>query len=261
MSDNDEKNKSGSFLLKIESIRKQTLAFSMYLKPDDVIVALNNEVFTFGEELLTEKLNDVFQEGKKSLLTIYRNNTFFDIVVPKSLGCKFSTTSKEETQEVQNLFLKKKITDLDELKEYTVMRDLRNNYEFIEKSNSVLAGLFPPAWLAYEQKWWVLSFFTTLCFLLLSINTWAFLIGWLIICIYCYKAQINLMLSFSALSGKAFSMKIATKDIHEAQKTIRELNPKAKFKYSKLEDPVKEEDQDENKKLNNNVAEDEKALV
>ena len=74
MSDNDEKNKSGSFLLKIESIRKQTLAFSMYLKPDDVIVALNNEVFTFGEELLTEKLNDVFQEGKKSLLTIYRNN-------------------------------------------------------------------------------------------------------------------------------------------------------------------------------------------
>ena len=69
------------------------------------------------------------------------------------------------------------------------------------------------------------------------------------------------MLSFSALSGKAFSMKIATKDIHEAQKTIRELNPKAKFKYSKLEDPVKEEDQDENKKLNNNVAEEEKALV
>ena len=39
------------------------------------------------------------------------------------------------------------------------MRDVYRNYEIIENSNSLSAGIFPPLWLAYSQKWWVLFLF------------------------------------------------------------------------------------------------------
>ena len=79
-----------------------------------------------------------------------------------------------------------------------IFRDLRNNFECIEDTFSIVAGLFPPAWLAYEQKWWVLSFFSIFSLLLLSINPWIFAIGWIIVSIYCYKAQKNLIAIYDA---------------------------------------------------------------
>ncbi len=259
---NENSNKNDGFLLKIETIRKNSFASSLFLKPDDIVVALNNEIFLIGEDALIEQLNNANQNGKRSLITIRRNNSFFDIIVPKSLGCTFSSTTQEETEDIKKFFSNKKIFDLDELKEFSVMRDLKNNYDLIEKSNSIIAGFFPPAWLAYEQKWWILSFFAILCVLLISVNFWLFLIGWMIMSIYCYKAQSNLLFSFSVLSGKAFSMKIAAKNIHSAQEIVRELNPKSRFKYSKLKTPsLENEEAENNQKLNNNVAGNEKALV
>ena len=62
--------------------------------------------------------------GQKSLITILRDNTFIDIIVPKSLGCKFTSTNQEETEQIKKLFSNKKIFDIEELKEFTVMRDL-----------------------------------------------------------------------------------------------------------------------------------------
>ena len=258
----ENNNKIGEFLLKIESMRKNSLAMSLFLKPDDVIVAVNNEIFLIGEDVLIEKLNNAKMNGQKSLITILRDNTFIDIIVPKSLGCKFTSTNQKETEQIKKLFSNKKIFDIEELKEFTVMRDLKNNYELIEKSDSLLAGFFPPAWLAYEQKWWILSFFSIFSILLISVNIWLFVIGWAIISVYCYKAQSNLLFSFSVLSGKAFSMNIAAKNIHYAHELIRELNPKSKFKYSKLKEPeIVNNKIEDAQKINNNVAADEKALV
>jgi len=50
--DNENKDNKSGFLLKIESIRKKSHAFSIFLKSNDIIVAVNNELFTHGEMLL-----------------------------------------------------------------------------------------------------------------------------------------------------------------------------------------------------------------
>ena len=52
----------------------------------------------------------------------------------------------------------------------------------------------------------------TLIFMLFSINFYIFLLGWVLTSIYCYKAQLNLLFSFSMLEGKAFSLKVAAKE-------------------------------------------------
>ena len=90
--------------------------------------------------------------------------------------------------------------------------------------------------------------FILMSFMLLSINPFMFLLGWVLTSVYCYQAQLNLLFSFSMLEGKVFTLKFAARSIDEAHKLVRLLDPKSKFLFSKLEDPAGEdENKDENK--------------
>ena len=130
------------------------------------------------------------------------------------------------------------------------MRDVYRRYDVYENNNSLSAGLFPPLWLAYARKWWVLLAFSILFFMLFSVNFFLFLLGWTLTSVYCYKAQLNLLFSFSMLEGKAFSMKFAAKSMDEAHNLIRNLDPKSRFMFSKLGEPENEEVSPENTKKN-----------
>ena len=77
-----------------------------------------------------------------------------------------------------------------------------------------------------------------------------FLLGWVLTSVYCYKAQLNLLFSFSMLEGKVFSLKFAAKSIDEAHNIIRNIDPKSRFMYSKLADPIIEEVPNEDTKKN-----------
>ena len=48
----------------------------MLLKQDDIIVALNNQFYTFGETKLTEELKDLKKNSEKGILTIQRDDVF-----------------------------------------------------------------------------------------------------------------------------------------------------------------------------------------
>tara|TARA_B100000686_G_C16729207_1_gene939588 strand:+ start:295 stop:1104 length:810 start_codon:yes stop_codon:yes gene_type:complete len=240
---------ANSFLIKIDKIRNSCYASNIFLKEGDVIVALNNQFYIFGENKFTEELKELKKEGGKAILTVLRDTVFFDVIIESSLGCKFLTTSIEETEKIKKDFSSKENFDADQLNEYIGMRDAFRRYDVFSNSNSLSAGLFPPMWLAYNQRWWVLFFFGILGFLLLAVNPFIFLLGWLLTCIYCYKAQLNLLYSFSMLEGKVFCLKIAANSMDQAHETIRNLDPKSKFRYSKLLPPNIEEI-DENTKKN-----------
>ena len=151
-----ENKKEGNFLIKIDKITGGCHAASNFLKQHDVIVALDNQLYTFGEKQLTNDLKEIKKNKQKALLTILRDETFFDLIVENSLGCKFISLTSEETSKIKSHYSSREIRDLDQLNEYVGMRDVYRNYEIIENSNSLSAGLFPPLWLAYSQKWWVL---------------------------------------------------------------------------------------------------------
>ena len=265
MAEAEQKNSESSFLIKVDKIRKKSYANSIFLKPDDVIVALNNQFYTYGEKRFIEELKDLKKSNERAILTILRNDIFIDIIVENSLGCGFITTESNETEKIKNQFSEKSNYDIDELNEYVAMRDVYRRYDVYENSNSLSAGLFPPLWLAYSRKWWVLLAFSILFFMLFSVNFFLFLLGWILTSVYCYKAQLNLLFSFSMLEGKAFSLKFAAKSIDDAQNLIRNIDPKSRFMYSKLADPIIEEvpneDNKKNKENSNIIDEKSEALV
>ena len=235
-----EKNKS-NFLIKIETIRKNSYGGRNFLKSGDIIVALNNQLYTFGEKQFTEELREIKKSNKKAILTILRNDIFFDIIVENSLGCKFLTITPEETKEIQVKYKSKEIYDFDDLTEFVVMRDIYRNYEVFTNSKSLLAGFATPLWLVYSRKWWVFALYVALFAVFASVNLFILFLGWLLLSIYIYSAQLNVLFSFSMLEGKVFCLKIAARNIHDAHKVIRKLDPKARFMYTKLPPPLVEE--------------------
>ena len=226
----EQVNKSESFL-KIDSFARKTVAQSLLLKDNDVVVALDNNLYLKGENALIEDLNLLKKEEKRTILTIFREGSFFDVLVSGSLGAKFISTNNDET---------------------------------ICKSKSLFAGIIPPMWLAYHSKWWLISLFAVLSFLLISTNFWIFLFGWICVSIYCYIGQLELLTSFALLSGKAYSMILCATDMDHAQKVVREHNPKAKYKVTRLDDPIKSDQESnikEDKNLKNKISDSQEALI
>ena len=262
MADKEE----GNFLIKIDKLVNGSYAFKAFLKPNDIIVAVDNQLYTFGEKQLTSDLKEIKKNQQKAILTVLRDDIFFDLKVENSLGCKFVTTTKDETTKIKSLYSSRKIYETEELNEYIAMRDVYRNYEIIENSSSLSAGIFPPLWLAYSQKWWVLFLFVAIMGISLCVNSYLFLLGWLLTSIYCYKAQLNLLFSFSMLEGKVFCMKLVASSMDEAQKIVRQLDPKSKFKFTKLPNPLIEEvdekkDKKENKENKENIVDEKETVI
>ncbi len=133
--------KEGNFLLKINKINGGSHAANNFLKPDDIIVALDNQVYTFGEKQLTSDLKELKKSNQKSMLTVLREDIFFNLLVENSLGCKFTTTTVDETNKIKSDYLSQEVNDLDELKEFIGMRDV---YRFFisRHFSPILASLF-----------------------------------------------------------------------------------------------------------------------
>ncbi len=263
-----ENKKEGNFLVKIDKISGGSHAASSFLKQNDVIVALDNQIYTFGEKQLTSDLKEIRKNKQKALLTILREETFFDLMIENSLGCKFISLTSEETRKIQSDYSSREINEPDQLNEYVGMRDVYRNYEIIENTNSLSAGLFPPLWLAYSQKWWILFLFVAIMAISITVNIFIFLIGYLLTSLYCYKAQLNLLYSFSMLEGKVFCFKLAAKSMDEAQRVIRKFDPKSKFKFSRLPKPLieevedkKESNGDENKNKKENIVDENQTVI
>ena len=107
MAEADKQTTSSNFLIKVYKIRKMSYASSIFLKPDDVIVALNNQFYTYGEKKFIEELKDLKKSNERAILTILRNDIFIDIIIENSLGCGFITTDSSETEKIKDQFSKK----------------------------------------------------------------------------------------------------------------------------------------------------------
>ena len=95
-------NTKNNFLIKIESIRKTSYGGANFLKSGDIIVALNNQLYTFGEKQLTEELRELKKSNNKAILTILTNGdhtwirTRIKSITITSIQKSFNGISREE---------------------------------------------------------------------------------------------------------------------------------------------------------------------
>ena len=199
--------------LKVSELKLKCRARNLRLKEDDVIVAVDGEPFHGS---ILEFTNILSEEDKKTLLTIKRNEVFFEIITHGSLGSTFKFTSEEETIEIEKSFTDHIIYPNEQYKIYEVLRDLKRKVDIIDTSTS------------------------SVYLITLSVAWWMFVITWILLAIYFNKGQTTILRSFSIYRDKHFWLVLAGQNEEQIQKICRDLDPKCNFEYPLLP-PIVEE--------------------
>ena len=194
-----------------------------------------------------EFTNILSEEDKKTLLTIKRQDVFFEVMAFGTLGSTFKFTTPDETIEIENAFKKHKIYPLEDYKIFEILRDLRRKTDIIEASHSSLSWAFPPFWLIQNKLWEVLLVTISIYLITLSVAWWMFIISWILLAIYFNKGQTTILRSFSIYRDKHFWLVVAGINEEEIQKICRKLDPKCTFQYP-LVPPLESEIKNKNKK-------------
>ena len=234
--ENLDEVQTASFL-KISELKLKCRARNLRLKEDDVIVAVDGEPFHGS---ILEFTNILSEEDKKTLLTIKRNEVFFEIITHGSLGSTFKFTSEEETIEIEKSFTDHIIYPNEQYKIYEVLRDLKRKVDIIDTSTSSLTWILPPFWLIQNKLWEVLLVTISVYLITFSVAWWMFVITWILLAIYFNKGQTTILRSFSIYRDKHFWLVLAGQNEEQIQKICRNLDPKCNFEYPLLP-PIVEE--------------------
>ena len=189
---------------------------------------------------LDKEIASLDDKDKKTLLTIKRNEVFFEIITHGSLGSTFKFTSEEETIEIEKSFTDHIIYPNEQYKIYEVLRDLKRKVDIIDTSTSSLTWILPPFWLIQNKLWEVLLVTISVYLITFSVAWWMFVITWILLAIYFNKGQTTILRSFSIYRDKHFWLVLAGQNEEQIQKICRNLDPKCNFEYPLLP-PIVEE--------------------
>jgi hypothetical protein len=226
---NIEELQATASFLKIKELKLKCRARNLRLKEKDVIVAVDGDPF---HGTILEFANILSEEDKKTLLTIRREDVFFEVITFGTLGSSFEFTSPEETIEIEKALKEHKIYPFEEYKIYEILRDLRRKTDIIDVGQSSMSWILPPFWLIQNKLWEVLLVTLSVYLITLSVAWWMFLITWILLAIYFNKGQTTILRSFSIYRDKHFWLILASTSEEEVQKTCRKLDPKCTFEYS-----------------------------
>ena len=192
--------------LKLSELKLKCRARNLRLKEGDVIVAVDSEPFHGS---ILEFTNILSEEDKKTLLTIRRENVFFEIITFGTLGATFKFTSSEETIEIEDALKEHKIFPIEDYKIFEVLRNLKRKTDIIDTTESPMSWLIPPFWLIQNKLWEVLLVTISVYLITLSVAWWMFAITWILLAIYFNKGQTTILRSFSIYRDKHFWLILA----------------------------------------------------
>ena len=226
--ENLEELKEIASFLKISELKLKCRARNLRLKEDDVIVAVDGKPFHGS---ILEFTNILSEEDKQTLLTIRRQDVFFELITFGSLGCTFKFTTAEETIEIEKALDDHQIFPFENYKIFEVLRDLRRKTDIINAAPSSISWIIPPFWLIQNKLWEVLLVTISVYLITLSVAWWMFVITWILLAIYFNKGQTTILRSFSIYRDKHFWLVLAAINEEEVQKICRKLDPKCTFEY------------------------------
>tara|TARA_B100001093_G_scaffold143678_1_gene136224 strand:- start:95 stop:904 length:810 start_codon:yes stop_codon:yes gene_type:complete len=227
MDDIDDLQETASFL-KLSELKLKCRARNLRLKEEDVIVAVDGEPFHGS---ILELTNVLSEEDKKTLLTIRRQDIFFEVITSGSLGSTFKFTSTEETIDIEKTLKKHAIYSIEKYTIFEILRDLRRKVDIIDTTESSMSWILPPFWLIQNKLWEVLLVTISVYLITFSVAWWMFAITWILLAIYFNKGQTTILRSFSIYRDKHFWIILAATSEKEAQEICRKLDPKCNFDY------------------------------
>ena len=121
----------------------------------DVIIAVDGNLF-FGT---SEEFNEYFDideddgsvENVKTVLTIKRDETLFNVICHQTISCKFDQIENPYPKPSERVQQALEMAKHDDLAEYLIYYDNKKNAELLLRSKSLLAMVAPPFWFLNQR--------------------------------------------------------------------------------------------------------------
>ena len=148
--DNTEEKK----FLKISKIRSFSNAFNLKLKENDIIVAVNGEIFNSTYE----DLRKILEEDNDKIITIFRDGITFNIRPNGSLGITCEQESEDKILDFKNIKINEIFNNKKKFLNFEIYKNLKRKGIVLDLTPSILPSLAPPLWMIYQRMWPLLGF-------------------------------------------------------------------------------------------------------
>lgn len=238
--------------LKIEGRGIGMAARSKKLKPGDVLVAVDGEVFTGDAEILAKRLGrqatgnednpevDAAEDGVSAhLLTFWRDGNFFHVIFETRLKADFVPTGPEETLAITQGWSALAMEPLESYQNFEVFRDVRKNAALHSTDNEDLAMFIPALWMLNHRLYYPLVAVGIIYTITFVVHWSLFIISYYLVSVYTKRAQIELLRSYKQFEDKFFWMVLAEPSEVEARATCKRFIHDLRFQFDTKPKPKK----------------------
>jgi hypothetical protein len=221
--------------LTIRELPRKSRAAKMRLRQGDVVLAVDSEVLRISEVELRDLLSDT--DFDQWLLTIWRDGVIFHVFTNGPLNCALGYADPATCDKIADTLKTQRLPNPDTLLTFEVYRDLSRHCEAQDMTPSMVAVVFPLAWLFERRLWEPLGAVFVAYALTFAVHIVAFLVTYILVSLYMRRAQIALVRSFMMYRDKTLWVMMAATDERMVQRICLELDPKAQFAFGQKPPP------------------------
>ena len=243
----DENSKIDSTpYLKIAEHGRSSRTKALKLKIDDIIVAVDGTEFRSTSDNLVDLLSS--EEDGKWLLTIFRDDQFFEVFTIGPLGGILKFTTDDETLLISKKFSERPIIEKSEFRTFEVLKNISKKCDIYDTTFSQTAVFLPPIWLLQNRMWEPFIAVMSVYLITFNVSLLLFIISSLLIAIYFKQGQITIRRSYSMFQEFQVWAIVAATDEASVQQICRKFDPKCDFLKSLVGPPSQSEEDNKKKK-------------
>jgi len=218
-------------LLKIATNGIAVLDYVKRLKENDILVAVDGEVFTDGPKKLRDRFNLEAGDEPKWLLTFWRDGQLFDILINSPIQSEFGLATEQETEWAMEQFGTHVFGDFASYQNFEIYRDNKSVCDILSLEKDPLAFILPTVWCLKYRLYPPLAALMAAYLVTFFINIYLFAVTYIILSRFVYVSQDNIMRSFTLFAGKSHYMTIASTNENDVSAIVKKIDPKNKIRY------------------------------
>ena len=228
--------------LKIKKQGMGRAAVALRIKENDVLVAIDGELFLGDMETLKAAFEDydpTMQDDVAWLITFWRDGIFFNVCFQTPLRADFDFVSPEEAAEVSEGFQKLQFGPIEDYQNFEIFRDLRKNAAMHPTKPDPSAAYVPLLWMLGNRLYYPMLAITIIYIATILTHSLLFILGYILVGLYVRRAQLNLLRSYHLFEDKFYWLTIGATNETQARENCRSLDSGVLFPFDKAASPQK----------------------
>ena len=226
--------------LKVQKQGIGRAAVAHRIKEDDILVAIDGELFLGDSETLKAAFEDydpTMPDDVAWLVTFWRDGVFFNQCFHTPLRAKFDFVTPEEALLVSEGFAKLEFEPIEDYQNYEIFRDLKKNAAMHSIQSDPLASYLPLLWMLNNRLYYPVVAILIVYGVTIVTHVALFILAYILVGLYVKKAQLNLLRSYHLFEDKFFWFVIGATSEIKAREACRKLDPEILFPFDKADVP------------------------